>query len=46
MQTELHNGRETWDDWTQLANVMFESIEVLYNRQRCHSTLDYPAPIE
>ena len=46
MQTELLNRRRTWDSRTQLANAMFEWIEVFYNRQRRHSTLDYETPVD
>ena len=34
MQTELLNHRRIWDRRTQLANAMFEWIEVFYNCQR------------
>jgi putative transposase len=46
MQTELLDRRRTWDSRTQLANAMFEWIEVFYNRQRRHSTLGYKTPVD
>jgi transposase InsO family protein len=30
----------------ELSNVMFDYIEIFYNRQRRHSQLDYVSPIE
>jgi putative transposase len=46
MQTELLDRRNVWDDRTQLANAMFEWIEVFYNRQRRHSTPAYNTPVD
>ena len=46
MQTELLDRRRIWDSRTHLANAMFEWIEVFYNRQRRHSTLDYKTPVD
>jgi putative transposase len=46
MQTELLDRRRIWDSRTQLANAMFEWIEVFYNRQRRHSTLGYKTPVD
>lgn len=44
MQTELLDRRQ-WDTRKQLAHAIFEWIEVFYNRQRRHSTLDMLAPV-
>jgi len=30
----------------ELTNVIFDYIEVFYNRQRRHSSLDYVSPVE
>ncbi len=46
MQTELLDRRRIWASRTQLANAMFEWIEVFYNRQRRHSTLYYKTPVD
>ena len=46
MQTELLDCHRIWDSRTQLANAMFEWIEVFYNRQRRHSTLGYKTPVD
>jgi putative transposase len=45
MQTELLDRHPIWDSRTQLTNAMFEWIEVFYNRQRRHLTLDYTTPV-
>ncbi len=48
MQNELLN-RKGWKrrkTWTDLANAIFDYIEIFYNRQRRHSGIDYRAPIE
>lgn len=45
MQIELLN-RKKWMTRTDLANAIFEYIEIFYNRQRRHSGLDYRTPIE
>ena len=45
MQTELLDHRRIWDSRTQLANAMFEWIEVFSDRQRRHSTLGYQASV-
>jgi putative transposase len=44
MQTELLD-RRIWDTRTQLAQAIFEWIEVFYNRQRRHSTLGMLDPL-
>ena len=46
MQTEPLDRRRTWNSRTQLANAMFEWIEVFSDRQRRHSTLDYKTPVD
>lgn len=45
MQIELLNRRR-WKTRVELANAIFEYIEIFYNRQRRHSSLGYVAPIE
>ncbi|WP_328664937.1 IS3 family transposase [Streptomyces sp. NBC_00328] len=45
MQIELLN-RRWWKTRVELANVIFEFIEIFYNRQRRHSALGYRTPIE
>lgn len=45
LQTELLN-RQSWDTRQQLKTAIFEFIEVFYNRQRRHSTLEYLSPLE
>jgi putative transposase len=44
LQTELLD-RHHWASKRQLAQAMFEWIEVFYNQQRRHSTLDMHAPV-
>lgn len=44
MQIELLN-RKKWRTRTDLANAMFEYIEIFYNRQRRHSKFGYARPI-
>jgi transposase InsO family protein len=46
MQTELLDRRRIWGSRIQLANAMFEWIEVFYSRQRRHSTLDDKTPVD
>ncbi len=46
MQIEFLDRRRSRDSRTQLANAMFEWIEVFYNRQRRHLTLDYKTPVD
>ncbi len=43
MQIELLD-RKKWRTRIELANAIFEYIEVFYNRQRRHSSLDYAIP--
>ena len=45
MQIELLNRRK-WKTRLELANAIFDYIEIFYNRQRRHSSLDYRTPIE
>jgi len=45
MQIELLN-RQRWQTRVELANAMFDYIEIFYNRRRRHSQLDYRSPIE
>ncbi|PWF81052.1 IS3 family transposase, partial [Kocuria rosea] len=43
MQIELLNRRK-WKTRIELANAIFEYIEVFYNRRRRHSALEYATP--
>ena len=45
MQVELLN-RKKWRTRLELANAMFEYIEVFHNRQRRHSSIGYLTPIQ
>lgn len=45
LQTELLD-RQGWTTRQQLKTAIFEFIEVFYNRQRRHSTLEYLSPLE
>jgi len=45
MQIELLN-RKKWKTRIELANAIFEFIEVFYNRQRRHSKIGYISPIK
>ncbi|MFF0991636.1 IS3 family transposase [Kocuria nitroreducens] len=45
MQIELLN-RQKWKTRIELANAIFEYIEVFYNRRRRHSALEYATPHE
>lgn len=45
MQIELLN-RKKWKTRVELANAIFEYIEIFHNRQRRHSALRYRTPIE
>ncbi|WP_442788403.1 IS3 family transposase [Dactylosporangium sp. NBC_01737] len=45
MQTELLNRRR-WKTRIELANAIFEYLEVFHNRQRRHSALGMLAPAE
>jgi len=44
-QTELFN-RQRWKTRVELANAIFDYIEIFHNRQRRHSALGYLTPIE
>jgi transposase InsO family protein len=45
LKLELIYSKE-WDSHQQLEAALFEYIEVFYNRQRLHSTIDYCTPLE
>ncbi len=45
MQTELLN-RKRWKTRIELANAIFEYLEIFHNRQRRHSALGMLTPIE
>jgi len=45
MHIELLN-RKKWRTRIELANAMFDYIEIFHNRQRRHSKLNYLTPIE
>lgn len=45
MQIELLD-RKKWKTRLELANAIFDYIEIFYNRQRRHSSLGYRTPIE
>jgi hypothetical protein len=45
MQTELLN-RQRWRTRLELANAIFECLEIFHNRQRRHSALGMLTPIE
>lgn len=45
MQVELLD-RKKWKTRLELANAIFDYIEIFYNRQRRHSALGYRTPIE
>lgn len=45
MQIELLN-RKKWKTRIELANAIFDYIEIFHNRQRRHSQLGYRTPIE
>ncbi len=45
MQVELLN-RKRWNTRLELANAMFEYLEIFHNRQRRHSALGMLSPIE
>ncbi len=45
MQVELLD-RQRWRSRLELANAIFEYLEIFYNRQRRHSQLDMLTPIE
>jgi len=45
MQIELLNRRR-WKTRVELANAIFDYIEIFHNRQRRHSALGYRTPTE
>jgi transposase InsO family protein len=45
MQTELLDRRR-WKTRVELANAIFEYLEIFHNRQRRHSTLGWRTPVE
>jgi transposase InsO family protein len=45
MQNELLD-RKKCKTRLELSNAIFDYIEIFYNRQRRHSSLDYVSPIE
>jgi len=45
MQVELLD-RRTWRTRVELANAIFEYLEIFHNRQRRHSALGMLSPIE
>ena len=45
MQIELLD-RKKWKTRVELANAIFEYIEIFHNRQRRHSSLGYRTPVE
>jgi putative transposase len=45
MQVELLNRRK-WRTRIELANAIFEYLEIFHNRQRRHSALDMLTPID
>jgi len=45
MQTELLN-RKKWKTRVELANAMFDYLEIFHNRQRRHSSIGMLTPIE
>ena len=45
MQVELLN-RRTWRTRVELANAIFEHLEIFHNRQRRHSALGMRTPVE
>lgn len=45
MQTELLN-RKRWKTRIELANAIFEYLEIFHNRQRRHSALGMLTPME
>ncbi len=45
MQVELLN-RKRWKTRVELANAIFEYLEVFHNRQRPYSSIGMHAPIE
>jgi transposase InsO family protein len=45
MQTELLD-RQRWKTRIELANAIFEYLEIFHNRQRRHSALGWRTPVE
>jgi putative transposase len=45
VQTQLLN-RQRWRTRIELANALFEYLEIFHNRRRRHSSLGMPTPIE
>lgn len=45
MQVELLN-RQRWRTRIELANAIFEYLEIFHNRQRRHSALGMRTPVE
>jgi putative transposase len=45
MQTELLDRRR-WTTRIELANAIFEYLEIFHNRQRRHSALGWRTPVE
>jgi putative transposase len=45
MQTELLDRRR-WTTRIELANAIFEHLEIFHNRQRRHSSLGWRTPVE
>ncbi len=45
MQVELLD-RQTWRTRVELANAIFEYLEIFHNRQRRHPALGMPTPVE
>ena len=45
MQVELL-GRQRWRTRLELANAIFEYLEIIHNRQRRHSALGWLTPLE
>ena len=45
MQVELLD-RKQWRTRIELANAIFEYLEIWHNQQRHHTSLGMPAPIE
>ncbi len=45
VQVELLD-RRAWSTRLELATALFEDLEIFHNRQRRHSALGMPTPIE
>jgi transposase InsO family protein len=45
LKAELVDGR-LWNSRAETAHAIFEWIEVVYNRQRLHSSLGYRTPVQ